>query len=251
MDEEIVHTELVNLLNRLQIDEIRDNNPTVTKLVFVRSDNRLSDAGWRLLGRYIANNTHLQRLMFSSLTDAKVIQLFQELTKSSSITVLSSFDPCAINLGNIGMAGVQTMIPFLQKSPKLIKIDLSKNNIDSQGFESLVNALDGGKIEDLFLNECNITDISALGNVTLPCIKKLSLCNNNSLGLGYNIGDISSYTSLEDLNLRGNGIGIDGCRAIANLLQKEGSSLKTLSLAQNGIDDEGAEVLSTCQLTRA
>lgn len=212
MDEETVRAELVNVLQH--IDEIRDNNPNITKLIVVPLE-RLSDTACRLLGRYIANNTHLQELS----TD---LNIFQGLTKSDSIKelILES----VIHNNTL----IQSMTPFLQNSPQLVKIDFSQNSITSQGFESVVNALDGGSINELTFDRCRITDISALGNVTLPHIKKISLCNNNrggltlgNLGLGYKIGDISSYTSLESLNLSHNNIGIDGCRSIAHLLRKK------------------------------
>ena len=41
-----------------------------------------------------------------------------------------------------------------------------------------------------------------------------------------------------------NRIGLDGCRTLAHLLQKEGSSLLTLELNNNNIDNEGAELLA-------
>ena len=252
MDEENVlpiedpyHTELVNVLHRQHIDEIRDNNnPNITKLVLSPREitpGRLSEIACRLLGRYIANNTHLINLTLPSNMD---LNIFQGLTKSDSIKVLI-FESVARN--TFGVDGVQRLVPFLQNSPQLIKIDLSKNGIGSQGFglgfESVVNALDGGSINELILNNCYITDISALGSVTLPHLKKISLCNNNSRNI-HNIGDISSYTSLESLNLSHNSIGIDGCRAIAHLLQKEDTNLTTLHLDYNGIGDEGIEVLT-------
>ena len=100
MDEENVlpiedpyHTELVSVLQH--IDEIRDNNnPNITKLVLTPHEippGRLSAIACRLLGRYIANNTHLQELQLSGIgfSDAIIVQLFQELTKSDSITNLN------------------------------------------------------------------------------------------------------------------------------------------------------------------
>jgi len=245
MDEENAHAELVNVLQH--IDEIRDNSPNVTKLVLSPHEippGRLSEIACRLLGRYIANNTHLINLNLPSNTD---VNIFQGLTKSDSIKVLILESVVHYTDNTVGMNGVQSMTPFLQNSPQLIKIDLSKNIIGSQGFglgfELLVHSLDGGSINELILDKCNITDISALGNVTLPHLKKISLCNNNSRNI-HNIGDISSYTSLEDLNLSHNNIGIVGCRAIAHLLQKEDTNLTTLNLNDNGIDDEGVEVLA-------
>ena len=85
MDEENVHTELVTVLYRLPIEEIRDNNPNVTKLKISNSTwaheiplGRLSDKACRLLGRYIANNTHLINLTLPNNMD---LNIFQGLTK--------------------------------------------------------------------------------------------------------------------------------------------------------------------------
>ena len=84
MDEETVHAELVSVFNhRLPIEEIRDNNPSITNLSIPPDVHRLSDKAWRLLGRYIANNTHLQELTI--LIDDTMSSLFRGLTKSSSI----------------------------------------------------------------------------------------------------------------------------------------------------------------------
>lgn len=239
-----MHAELatVSALHGLQIHEIRDNNPNVTKLDL---KGVLSVTAWKLLGRYIANNTHLEYLQLSGigLSDETIVvsSLFRGLTKSSSIEVLK-FDNSR-SLNNFSADGVRSMIPFLQNSPQLKVIDFSgNNNVDTAVFEVLVNALDGGSINELTLNRCSITDISSLGgNVTLPCIKKISLYNNNIQNIG---GDMSSYTTLESLNLDINRIGVDGCQALAHLLQKEDSNLTYLRLEHNGIGDEGIEVLA-------
>lgn len=183
MDEENAHAELVNVLQH--IDEIRDNSPNVTKLVLSPHEippGRLSEIACRLLGRYIANNTHLQSLMFSSdLTDVKVVQLFQELTKSDSITYLNlgSFNHnhgLHSHNNTLGLNGVRSMTTFLQNSPRLIGLNLSANtSMNTAVFDVLVNVLNGRAIKELHLNKCSITDISSLGNVTLPHLQKLDL----------------------------------------------------------------------------
>jgi len=138
-----------------------------------------------------------------------------------------------------GMAGVESMLLFLRNSPQLAKLNLSGNSITSQGFESLVNALDGGIIKHLDLDGCGIEDISSLGNVRLHHLEKITLSVNTI----HNIPPLENYTGLTSLRLSSNDIGREGCRAIARLLQKEGSSLKTLNLNDNSIDDEGVEIL--------
>jgi len=58
------------------------------------------------------------------------------------------------------------------------------------------------------------------------------------------ISILKNYTKLTSLNLNKNSIGIDGCRAIAHILQKEDTNLTILQLEENGIGDEGIEVLA-------
>ena len=232
---------------REKINAIKNNSQNVKRFQMIADDvDSLSDLAWQLLGRYIAKNTHLEviRLTKCSLNDNHMRMLMQGLVRSESINEidLSSTLYANSNLNNhLGVDGIRSMIPFLQNSPRLSVIDLNHNQrIGSEAFESLVSALDGGAIEELHLVGCRIEDISALGNTTLPHLKTLSLINNN-INL---IGDISSCTSLESLNLSGNlGVNYTRCRAIAHLLQNEESRLETLNLDRTGIDDEGVEIL--------
>ena len=192
---------------RDDIRDIKNNNPLVKSFfIFERNDiNGFSDISWRLLGRYIANNTHLQELHFSGIgfSDETIVQLFQELTKSNSITNLNiGIFNIHMALLRFGTAGVQSMLPFLQNSPQLAKLDLSGNGINSQGFESLVNALDGGIIKQLDLDGCSIEDISSLGNVTLRHLEMISLGANTI----HNIPPLENYTGLTSLRLYGNSI---------------------------------------------
>jgi len=246
MDEENVHAELVSALHGLQIEEIRDNNPGITNLNISRDVYRLSDKAWTLLGRYIANNTHLDVIHLGccsindnlpSNTDSNI---FQGLTKSDSIKelVLES-----VIHNNFGAEGIRSMTSFLQNSPQFVKLNISGySSMDTAAFEILVNILNGGRIKELNLGHCCITDISAFGNVTLPLLQKLNLAENSIQNIG-NISTLENYTSLTALNLNKNNIGIDGCRAIAHLLQKEESNLTALGLSLCRIGDEGIEIL--------
>ena len=71
----------------------------------------------------------------------------------------------------------------------------------------MINALDGGLIEELVLSRCSITDISTLGTVTLPCLKKITLDENR--------------------------IGREGVMVLSNLLQQEGTTLASVAKLQN------------------
>ena len=82
-----------------------------TKLLLDGFDaERFTNQAWRLLGRYIANNTHLYELDLDgcNLTDEKMALLFTELVKSSSLKTFH------INDNSFGINGVRSMIPFLR-----------------------------------------------------------------------------------------------------------------------------------------
>ena len=85
---------------------------------------QLSDLAWETLGRYIANNTHLEEIAIfenMSITDAKMALLFRGLTKSNS---LQKFDLMSENHPAIGTNGIRSMVPFLKNSPNLSKLYL-------------------------------------------------------------------------------------------------------------------------------
>ena len=227
---------------RNEIQMIKNNDPNLTEFeVSSYLANSLSDLAWDLLGRYMANSDYLKLLDLAciNLSDETTIVLFNSLVKSSSL------DEILLCNNEIGMDGVRSMVPFLKNASALSKINLSGNrNIKTEGFEVLINALDGGPIVVLNLNCCNIGgDISVLGNCTLPHLCELRLEDNSVQNLG-NISSLQNYTNLQKLYLESNKIGREGCIVISNLLQNEESRLEILDLDSNDIDDEGAEILA-------
>ena len=139
--------------------------------------------------------------------------LFRDLNKSSLIDVDMMHN-------SFGIEGLRCMVPLLQNSPRLTNINFGRiNNFDTDCFELLVSALNGTSVEWLSLRNCCIEDISALDTYNLP--------------------------NLSHLYLTGNNIGREACIILSNLLQQEGSALTELYLENNGIDDEGAEILAS------
>ena len=139
--------------------------------------------------------------------------LFRDLNKSSLIDV-------DMMRNSFGIEGLRCMVPLLQNSPRLTNINFGRiNNFDTDCFELLVSALNGTSVEWLSLRNCCIEDISALDTYNLP--------------------------NLSHLYLTGNNIGREACIILSNLLQQEGSALTELYLENNGIDDEGAEILAS------
>jgi len=77
--------------------------------------NLFTNLSWKLIGRYIANNSHLKRLSLDEcgLTDEKMALLFSELVSSSSLQRLD------LDFNRFGTEGVRSMEPFLQNCPNL------------------------------------------------------------------------------------------------------------------------------------
>jgi hypothetical protein len=89
---------------------IKNNHPDFNDIKIRSSDaEKFTDLSWRLLGRYIANNSHLKRidLVHCNLTDGKMALLFNELTFSSSLKDLY------LCHNNFGIHGLRSMVPFL------------------------------------------------------------------------------------------------------------------------------------------
>ena len=198
-----------------------------------------SDLAWELLGGYIANNKYLEEIHLTGchLTDSNMCHLFKNWKRAGSLKRLD------LSGNEFGIDGIRSMVPFLKNSRNLSKLDISENrNINSECFSLLVEALHaGGSIEILQLCGCNVGDIAALEKCVLPHLKILLLSSNNIRSLPTSL---ENYTNLEDLYLRNNKIGKEGCRSIAKLLQKEGSRLRELDLADTGMSDEEAEILA-------
>ena len=176
--------------------------------------DQFTDQMWVLLGQYIANNTHLTRIDLDNygLTNRKMALLFRELKRSTSLNRLD------MDYNDFDINALQGMVPFLQNSPQLSELWLRGNrNINTMFFELLIQSLNGGPLLELYIENCNITNISSLETYTLP--------------------------DIQTLNLNGNKIGREGCRTLSKLLQKEGTRLTNLELDNTGINNEGTEIL--------
>jgi len=203
------------------INGIKNNHYGVNELKISSSDaEKFTDLAWRLLGRYIANNSHLEKvfLIRCGITDEKMASLFYELTYSSSLKDLY------LCHNNFGIDGVRSMIPFLNDTNLSHLNFFHNNNFDTDCLELLVSTLHGRPLESISLNSlyissCSITNISALDTYTL--------------------------SDLQTLNLNGNNIGREGCIILSKLLQKEGTVLEELDLNGTGIEDEDVVLIAS------
>jgi len=183
---------------------------------FTSDAENFTNLGWRLLGRYIASNTHLLRLNLRNciLNNEKMASLFGQLVNSSSIETLD------LDSNTFGVEGIRSVIPFLENSPQLTTIMMDWNtSINTESFELVVRALHNNTRELLLsFCGCRITDISVL--------------------------DTYALTNLRQLNLNRNNIGREGCVTLSNMLQKGGSTLKNLFIIDTGMGDEEAEIIA-------
>jgi len=120
-----------------------------------------------------------------------------------------------------GVNGIRSMIPFLKRSPNLSTLRMSSNPaIGTEGFELMIQTLNGSAMmNQLFFSGCNIEDVSSLETYPLSNLRELSLSHNT--------------------------VGREGFIIIANLLQKEDSTLIRLYLNTTGMGDDEAEIIAT------
>lgn len=104
------------------------------------------------------------------------------------------------------------------------------------------------KLERLGLSHCRIHDAKAsiffrnlLRAGSPKSLTKISLSHNNIRTIPL----LEKYTNLESLSLARNEIGIEGCRSIAQLLQKDESRLKVLDISCNNLGDNEVVMLAT------
>ena len=174
----------------------------------------ITDDGWEELGRDISSSFNMEYLSLyeGALNDRKCDFLFRGLTRGN-------FAVLQLNENGLSAAAVRSMVPFLQNANYLRALNLSHNNIQSEGFNVLFRALSKySPLEELNCNSCGIESID-IDSERLP-------------------------TNLNQLWLERNTINTDGCRGLAELLQGEDSTLTNLLLQDNKIDDEGVEVLA-------
>ena len=195
------------------LQAIMENDPSTTS--FHAGDDRdyITSKAWARIGREISNNTHLQQVMIfgGALNDDRMSSLFRGLTRSRSIREM------ILHRNELSVAGVRSMVPFLQNANNLTYLTLDENNLQTEGFNVLFRALCDSPIETLNCRRCGIESIE-IDREHIP-------------------------RNLDVLSLSGNSIGVDGCRELSKLLLGGDATLKYLFLESNNIDDEGVEIL--------
>lgn len=212
-EEEEEEDPLVEFTNMMQ--NIRENNCDVTDICVFGGEyiEEITDDVWEELGRGIAVNSYLQEVRYEgALDDHNMFHLFSGLTRSNTIREME------LSANEFGEDGVRAMVPFLRNASKLTSLKVNDNHIHSEGFNLLWGALRDSPIESLSCDECGIDSIE--------------------------IDDNRVPKSLVRLSLDKNGLNSDSCRELAKLLKGGDSTLKTLWLNHNRIDDKGVVILT-------
>ena len=247
------------------LPRVRNNDPDVEHLYgygnFDTVQN-MTNEGWEDIGHDISNNTYLETLVIDdgALNDEKLSSLFRGLSKSSSIVNLD------LSSNEFSAAGLTSVEPFLKNSINLRELNLFHNNIQTEGFNILWQALRGSPIERLCCVGCGITSIEI---ETVPNnLRLLSLSYNDLLSEGFSrllqllcdssieelhccycriesieVDADSFPVNLKTLHLEYNRINSSGCHGIAKLLREGDNTLEELFLCDNLINDEGVVIL--------
>ena len=212
----VVVRRIIASLSDEDLQCIKENDPYFKSVVSCGNDGHIrnmSDEELEELGKNISTNTHLVRLELyeGAINDHTMSCLFRGLTRSSFIKTLQLYD------NGLSVAGVRSMVPFLQNANNLTWVILDDNNIQSEGFNLLFRALRNSPIERLSSENCRIESIE--------------------------IDSKQRPKHLRYLHLDGNNINTNGCRGLAALLQGGDATLEHLYLEYNNIDDIGVEIL--------
>ena len=144
---------------------------------------------------------------------------------------------------NIGDEGVEMLMRGTVEEEShctgdISEIDLRGNNITSKGVKHLLTFLKQliNKLETLNL-------IHLIPH--MPHLKKLNLFNNPNVGQGGAvplIASLTTYYSLEKLELGNTGIGVEDCQALSELLSSS-TSLKELGISHNDLPPEAVKLI--------
>lgn len=205
-------------------ENIQDKTTLFVKTAADSIPESWAEQNWEALGRDIMDNEHLLDLYFTLsinyiegsahsgvLSDENMISIFKGLTRSNTIRSLK------LCRNRFGVRGIQAMVPFLMNSSNLGSLNLSRNNIQSEGFNNVFRALRDSPIVMLSCGWCGVENLE-IDSDHIP-------------------------KRLQYVSLVGNNINSEGCRELTKLLLKEDGIVEMLGLKENNIDDEGVEIL--------
>ena len=177
------------------------------------------DMGW--LGYFVGKNEHLEELNFGPFAsvDMEVIEPFlRGVNNNKSINKLNF---CGMDL--LGGKIFTIMGQFVKNS-----------NLEELSIENCSLGVGGPRLLALALGSCtnnSLTDLTLM-RINLP-----------DEGLVDIITSLSMHPNMQNLDLEGNQLHTNGCKALATLLKCSLTKLETLDLRSNELDDESIDAL--------
>lgn len=224
------------------LSSFSENQYHVTKMI--ASDRRLGTEGANIIGTILKTNQTLKRinLRFYKLTDEGVIAIAQALKVNRTLTHLN------LSL-NIIEDGAVALADALKVNTSLVSLDLGDNPISTNGIIEIAEALKVNRtLKKLDLRHNYIADNGAIAlaealkvNTTLT---KLNLCRNDIKNLGaISIArSLHDNKSLVDLDLATNEFNSDSANVFAEMLTIN-RTLTVLNIAENEINGAGIQAI--------
>ncbi len=142
------------------IKMLKYNNPKLKTLHLTVTDEvnqTFCKEAWIRLGWYLAKHDFIEKLDFhnSKFTDEEVEFMFGRVkwTEKKNIKFLD-FSHCSIT-----SQGIERLLPFIKVATKISEFHISGNNIGTDGFQLIANALDGRPIKKLSFDDCTVDKI--------------------------------------------------------------------------------------------
>ena len=218
-------------------DGLKNNNSLQTLKM---SHNKITSKGPKALAEAIQVNTTLQTLDISycGIPDDGVVVISESCKNNKTLQKLiiswksSQDDTVVIDIGQdkccdlankkIDNIGAQIVSNFFSFSVKTTKLNISKNNISSDGVVTISECLTNNK-----------------------SLQELNLSHNIIAADGANMiaGAITMNKTLEEIDISHNNVSGDGIIAISNCIIKN-TTLKVLNISHNAIDKERATALA-------
>lgn len=168
---------------------------------------------------------------------------------------ISTLDVSNCQLGDEGMK----VLALFESLPRIVSLDLSKNNISEAGIRSLVSCFTNNNRDTFCLQHLDLSQnpISEQGVCWL--VEQGLACQNQSLhsldlsetACGIKGASIAlTGSNVKSLRLFHNQLGSTGFRVLAELIQQDIGCLETLDLAGNKADEDAVVALLTAVLER-
>ena len=231
--------------DRLTLDRLEKNDPTLTELDFTvfLFRHAIGVEGAKALAHALESNTTLLGLDLSNnkIGDEGAKALALALKSNTTLSELDLKD------NEIGDEGAQALAHALESNTTLSKLSLWSNEIGVEGAQALAHALESNTtLSGLDLNNNKIGDEGAQALAhALESNTTLSLLSLYSNEIGVKGAQaLAPNTTLSLLSLFSNEIGVEGAQALAHALESN-TTLAKLYLDNNKIGDEGAQAILT------